>query len=74
MKGRTPRGTIYWDRSSKGDRRRTYREHSCWRAEISIARKRYRARFHDYASAEMWLAAMRGRSEVVRVEEKGGAR
>ena len=42
--GRKPIGCVYWDRSSKGDRRFMVREHACWRAEITINKRKHRAR------------------------------
>lgn len=66
MKRQNGTGTIYWDRSSKGDRRRTVREHNRWRAEIRIAGKRHRARFRDYHEAEFWLCGMAAEAELLR--------
>lgn len=63
-------GTIYWDRSSKCDRRRTVREHNCWRAEIGIAGKRHRARFRDYYAAEVWLCGMVAEAELLRSHKR----
>ena len=57
-RGRKPVGCVYWDRSSKSDRRFMVREHACWRAEITINKRKYRARFRFRNDAEMWVQRM----------------
>ncbi len=51
------KGTIYYDNSVKGDGPNRFK--SCWRAEITIDKQRYRHRSKDRIDCEEWLKAVR---------------
>ena len=54
--------SIYWDNSTKSDKRRAKR-HNCWRLDICVAGKRIRKRSHNKGLLENMQESLRGTKE-----------